>query len=95
MTKARTYGHTKSGKVIDKKMVESLADEAESGYDVDQLIARRGKRGRPTLGSGPATIESVRLDPELKDDLRRRAEQEGVSLSELIRKALRHYVKAG
>ncbi|HVC71889.1 MAG TPA: CopG family transcriptional regulator [Acidimicrobiales bacterium] len=94
MTKARTYGHTKSGKVIDEKMIESLAGEAESGYDVDQLIARRAKRGRPTLGSGPATIESVRLDPELKQDLQRRAEQEGVSLSEVIRNALRQYVKA-
>jgi uncharacterized protein (DUF4415 family) len=94
MTKARTYGHTKSGKVIDEKMIESLAAEAEAGYDVDELIARRGKRGRPTLGSAPATVESVRLDPELKHDLQERAEREGISLSELIRNALRQYVKA-
>jgi hypothetical protein len=33
--------------------VQRLADEAERGYDVDALLARRGKRGRPTIGSDP------------------------------------------
>jgi hypothetical protein len=94
MAKARTYGHTKSGKVIDEKMIESVVADAEAGYDVDELIARRGKRGRPTLGAAPSTVESVRLDPELKQDLQRRAEQEGISVSEVIRKALRQYEKA-
>jgi len=94
MTKARTYGHTKSGKLIDEKMIESMVAEAEAGYDVDEIIARRGKRGRPTLGTAPSTVESVRLDPELKQDLQRRAEQDGISVSEVIRNALRQYVKA-
>ena len=31
MTKERTYGHTKSGKVIDEKMIEALVAEAEAG----------------------------------------------------------------
>jgi hypothetical protein len=33
--------------------IQRLADEAERGYDVDALLARRGKRGRPALGSTP------------------------------------------
>jgi predicted HicB family RNase H-like nuclease len=95
MTEPRTHGHTKSGRPITDADVEAMADEAEAGYDVDELIARRGKRGRPSLGSGPATVESVRLDPELRDELTARATAEGVSPSELIRKALREYLRAG
>ena len=90
----RTYGHTKSGTPITDELIEDLADEAERGYDVDELVARRGKRGRPRLGSEPSTVESVRLDPELKELLVRRAEDEGVAVSEVIREALRHHLEA-
>ena len=93
MTK-RTYGRTTSGQPIDDDLVEQLADEAAAGYDVGQIIARRGKRGRPRLGYGPSTVESVRLDPELKARLARRAEAEGVPVSEVIREALRHHLEA-
>lgn len=95
MTEPRIHGHTKSGKPITDADIEALADEAEAGYDVDELIARRGKRGRPSLGSGPATVESVRIDPELREELTARAAVEGVSPSELIRKALWEYLRAG
>lgn len=93
MTK-RTYGHTTSGTPIDDDLIEQLADEAESGYDVDEVIARRGKRGRPPLGAGPSTVESVRLDPELKERLTRRAEAQGIPVSEVIREALRQHLEA-
>ena len=93
MTK-RTYGHTSTGTPIDDDLIEAFADEAEAGYDVDEIIARRGKRGRPSLGSAPSTVESVRLDPELKARLTRRAEDEGVPVSEVIREALRHHLEA-
>lgn len=69
--------------------IQTLADEAERGYDVDELIARRAKRGRPALGSAPATVEFVRLDPELKHQLTQRAERDGTSTSDVIREALR------
>jgi uncharacterized protein (DUF4415 family) len=90
----RVYGHTRSGKPITDKEVEVLAAEAESGYDVDVLLARRGKRGRPALGSAPASVESVRLDPELRDQLLERAKAEGTTTSEVIREALRRFLKA-
>src|SRR5947209_3296651 len=37
--------------------VERLAAEAEAGYDVDELIARRGRRGRPPIGTAAASVE--------------------------------------
>jgi len=60
----------------------------------DALLARRGRRGRPTLGSAPARVESVRLDPELQRELSERAKAEGTTVSEVIREALRRYLRA-
>jgi hypothetical protein len=90
----RVFGHTRSGKPITDEEIEALAAEAEAGYDVDTLLVRRGKRGRPALGSAPASVESVRLDPELRDQLLERAKTEGTTTSEVIREALRRFLKA-
>jgi hypothetical protein len=90
---AKTHGTKKDGTPITDEMIEAMANEAERGYDVDEIMRRR-QGGRPPIGSAPASVESVRLDPELKRDLLLRAADEGVSVSELIRKALREYVKA-
>jgi len=90
-----TTRQTSSGRIITDAEIEALADEAERGYDPADLIARRGKRGRPTLGgAGPSTVESVRLDPELNDQVAQRAKQDGMSTSEVIREALRRYLHA-
>jgi uncharacterized protein (DUF4415 family) len=89
-----THGHTTSGRPITDADVQQLAEEAEHGYDVDALVARRGKRGRPSLGSAPASVESVRLDPELRDQLAERAKADGTTASEIIRQALRNYLHA-
>ena len=56
MRQPRMYGHTQSGRPITDADVEALAAEAEAGYNVDELISRRPKRGRPTLGSEPASV---------------------------------------
>jgi hypothetical protein len=93
MTVPKTHGKKKDGKAITDDMVEAMADEAEAGYDVEQILQRR-QGGRPAIGSGPASVESVRLDPELKREILLRASAEGVSVSDLIRKALRQYVRA-
>jgi hypothetical protein len=94
MTDARVYGHASSGQPITDKEIEALAAEAEAGYDVDELIARRPKRGRPSLGSSAASVESVRLDPELRGELLERARSEGTTTSEIIREALRRFLHA-
>ncbi len=95
MTKKRVYGHTSSGQEIDDAMVAEAVREAEAGYDVDALLARRGKRGRPSLSTGESTVESFRIDEDMKAALTERAETEGVSVSELLRRAVRDYLKAG
>ena len=89
----KTYGKTKSGAPIDEALVEKLAGKAEAGYDVEETLRRRV--GRPTIGSGPASVESVRLDPELRSALARRAERDHEGTSAVIRKALREYLKVG
>jgi hypothetical protein len=73
--------------------VETYAAEAERGYDVDQILQRRG--GRPTIGSAPASVESVPLDPELKRDLLLRAAADNTSVSDVIRSAIGAYLQAG
>jgi len=87
------HGHGKDGTPITDADVESLADEAEQGYDVDTLLRRR-RGGRPPLGSAAASVESVRLDPELKRALLLRAAEERVSVSEVIRRAIGDYLRA-
>ena len=81
---------TRSGRVLSDDDIEALADEVEHDPDVDGLKARR--RGRPTLGSGPAEVVPVRLDPDLKAAVEGRAAHDHTSTSEIIRQALRKYL---
>lgn len=92
MAKKKDYGQTRSGKPITAELLDELAAQAEQGFDVDEILRRRG--GRPPMGSSAASVESVRLDPELSEALHERAEQEGRTNSELIRAALRRYLQA-
>lgn len=90
MKKQKTYGRTPDGTLITEELVEELSRKAEAGYYVDEILERR--RGRPAMGSGPARVESVRLDPELREALSRRAASDEESTSSVIRKALRLYL---
>ena len=45
----------------------------------------------PRLGP---SVESVRLDPELRDQLLQRARSEGMTTSEVTREALRRFLRA-
>lgn len=89
----KKYGKTASGKPIDDKLVERLAQKAEAGYDVEQTLRQRG--GRPPIGSAAAEVESVRLDPELREALADRAARDHETTSAVIRKALRSYLEVG
>jgi metal-responsive CopG/Arc/MetJ family transcriptional regulator len=42
----------------------------------------------------PASVESVRLDPELRDELAEYARTGGATTSEIIREALRRFLRA-
>lgn len=87
---SRDHGKKEDGTPITDETVEALADEAEDGYDVDDILRRRG--GRPAMGSAAATVESVRLDPEMKRALLLRAAENGISVSETIRRAIGQYL---
>jgi hypothetical protein len=47
------YGHTTDGGPLSDELIEKLADEAEAGYHVDALVARRATGGS-LLGIEPA-----------------------------------------
>jgi hypothetical protein len=81
---------TKTGKVLTDADIEAMADEAERGYDVEMLKSRR--RGRPMLGTAPAEVVPVRLDPDLRQAVEARAEAEHTTTSEIIREALRRFL---
>lgn len=87
-----TYGHTRSGEPITEAMIEKFAEKAECGYDPSQLRAHRRRPGRPPLGAAAKTVESVRLEPSLQKETAERAAQEGITVSEVIRRALREYL---
>jgi len=67
-----------------------LTKEAESGLDTSRL---RRRPGRPAMGSGPADSFPVRLDPELRKALDHRAATDNTTASDIVREALRHYLK--
>lgn len=86
---SRTYT-TKTGRELTDADIEELADEAERGCDVDDLKRRR--RGRPMLGSAPAEVVPVRMDPELKQAVEDRARDDDTTVSALIREAIRRFL---
>ena len=94
MNEQRIYGHTKGGEPITDQVIERFADEAERGYQPGQLQDRRRGPGRPPLGDAAKSVESVRLEPALQAEVARRAETEGLTVSEVVRKALRQYLKS-
>jgi hypothetical protein len=81
---------TSGGVPITDEQINQLAAEAETGYDVETLRRRRG--GRRPMGSAAADVVPVRLDPELRAALTRRAEAEHATTSEIIRQALRAWL---
>ena len=89
----RAYGQTKSGTPITDEMIEALAEEAERGYAPGGLRGRRRGPGRPPLGDAAKSVESVRLEPTLRAETALRAAEEGITVSEVIRRALRAYLQ--
>jgi hypothetical protein len=89
----KTHGKTAGGKPITDELVQKLAEKAESGYDVNETLRRR--TGRPPMGAGAASVESVRLEPELQQALAERAKRDRETTSSVIRNALRRYLEAG
>ncbi len=74
--------------VVSEEQIQQWADEAEAGYNVDDL-KRRG-RGRPGRGAEPMQVVAVRLTAEELDALDEAAAKKDMSRSEMIRAALAH-----
>ncbi|MGH9129450.1 MAG: ribbon-helix-helix protein, CopG family [Acidimicrobiales bacterium] len=91
MPEKSSYGRSRSGVELTEEVVERMADEAEAGLDVSKL---RRRAGRPTMGTEPAKALPVRFDPELRQAIEQRAETEGVTAGEVVRRALREYLRS-
>jgi len=79
-----------SGIELTDENLQTMADEAEVGLDVTRL---RRRPGRPPMGSGPADTLPVRLEPELRKAVDDRAARDHTSASDVVREALRRYLK--
>ena len=83
---------TNTGRILTEADLDAIAEEVEtSDYDVAALRKRR--RGRPSIGSGPAEVVPVRIDPELRAAVKARAETDGTTTSEIIRESLRRFLE--
>jgi predicted transcriptional regulator len=78
---------TRSGQLLSTAETDALAAAAETGYDPAVL------RPRPGRNRARAEVVPVRLPPEAKAALERRAEIESTSSSEIIRSALRAHLR--
>jgi len=92
MTEKKSHGRSTAGVDLTDEVLERMADEAEGGLDVTKL---RRRPGRPAMGSGPAETFPVRLDPELRRAVDDRAAADRTTASDVVREALRRYLKAG
>ncbi|MGV0050807.1 EcoAI/FtnUII family type I restriction enzme subunit R [Mycobacterium colombiense] len=80
----------KGGHVLTESDLEALADEAERGYDPAKITRRPG---RPKMGSAPAVVLPVRLDPDLHASVKRLAAVELTTVSDLVRHAVNLYLQ--
>jgi predicted transcriptional regulator len=83
---------SRSGRVLTDEEIDAIsAAVEETDYDVEALKSRR--RGRPTMGSGPADVVPVRIDPELREAIEARAVADHTTTSEVIREAIRRFLE--
>ena len=75
--------------MVTEEQIQKWVDEAEAGYDVQEL-KRRG-RGRPGRGAEPMQVIAVRLTAEEIAALDEVAGREHLSRSEAIRRALAQF----
>ena len=91
MSKPKTH-RTRSGRTLTDEEIDALSTEvAETDYDVETLKTRR--RGRPSMGSGPADVVPVRIDSDLRAAIEARAKAEHTTTSEIIREAIRRFLE--
>lgn len=90
MPKKKSYGKSRSGTELTERTIARNVKEAEGGLDVARL---RPRRGRPPIGSAAADSFPVRLDPALRRAIDERAARDDTPASEVIREAVRRFLK--
>jgi hypothetical protein len=90
MPKKKSHGRSKAGIELTDEVLNQMAEEAEEGLDITRL---RRRPGQPAMGSAPADSFPVRLDPELRKALDRRAAADKTTASDVVREALRRYLE--
>ncbi|WP_256694872.1 MULTISPECIES: ribbon-helix-helix protein, CopG family [Actinomyces] len=79
------------GREVSDAQVQAWADEAEAGYDVEELQKRWGRP--PRAGSASQVVPTQFSDEELAE-LMERANREGLDRSAAIRAAVREWARA-
>jgi len=88
----RKIYRTASGRVLTEEDIDAIAAQVETvEFDVEVLKSRR--RGRPMIGTAPAEVVPVRIDPQLKAAVDARAAADQTTASDVIREALRRYLE--
>ena len=83
---------TRTGRTLTDTELDALAVEVETtDYDVETLKQPR-RPGRPAMGSGPADVVPVRIDPELRAAIEARAEADATTTRAVIPEALRKFL---
>lgn len=80
---------TSNGVEVTQADVDRMAESAERGFE-RAALKRRG--GRRRMGSAPAEVVPVRIDPELKAAIDARAAADQSTTSEVIREAIRRFL---
>jgi predicted HicB family RNase H-like nuclease len=91
MPDQHSYGKARSGVELTDEVIERMAAEAEAGLDTSKL---RRRPGRPSMGAEPAKALPVRFEPEMRQAIEERAKAEGVTAGEVVRRALRQYLRS-
>lgn len=73
------------GQIVTDEQVQAWADEAEAGYDVDQLKKRWG---RPPRAEQASRVVPTRFSAVELERLMKRANREGLDRSSAIRAAV-------
>lgn len=64
----KTYGKTASGVPVTDELVGELAEKAEAGYDVDEMLRRRGCSTGPRAPRGARPKGTARQRDDLVGD---------------------------
>ena len=85
---------TELDKKYDEKTVAAMLAEFDEAYDAGLVTFIYPQRGRPSLNGESAESPTIgfRLTPDLRERATAIAQQEGLSISALARRALEDYV---